>query len=45
MAEVTQRDGQAQVLLAQAQLDQARAALDITRKHLRTRPSFRRSGA
>ncbi len=35
MAEVTERDGQAQVLLAEAQLAQARAALEITRKHLR----------
>lgn len=35
MAEVTERDGQAQVLLAEAQLAQVRAALEITRKHLR----------
>jgi membrane fusion protein (multidrug efflux system) len=35
LAEVSQRDSQAQVLLAQAQLDQASAALDVARKKLR----------
>jgi multidrug resistance efflux pump len=35
MAEVTERDGQAQVMLSEAQLAQARAALEITRKKLR----------
>lgn len=34
-AELSQRDSQAQVLLAQAQLDQARAALDVAQKRLR----------
>ena len=34
-AEVSQQDSQAQVLLAQAQLDQARAALDVAQKQLR----------
>jgi RND family efflux transporter MFP subunit len=34
LAEVSQQDGQAQVLLSQAQLDQARAALDVTKKKL-----------
>jgi len=35
IAEVSQRDSQAQVLLAQAQLDQARAALDVAQKRLK----------
>jgi len=35
IAEMAQRDSQAQVLLAQAQLDQARAALDVAQKRLR----------
>jgi HlyD family secretion protein len=34
-AEVSQRDSQAQVFLAQAQLDQARVALDVARKKLK----------
>jgi len=34
-AEMAQRESQAQVLLAQAQLDQARAALDVAQKRLR----------
>jgi RND family efflux transporter MFP subunit len=34
-AEMTDQDVRAQVALAAAQLDQARAALDVTRKHLR----------
>lgn len=34
-AEVSQRDSQAQVLLAQAQLDQAHAALDVAQKRLK----------
>jgi RND family efflux transporter MFP subunit len=33
-AEVAEKDGAAQVALAAAQLDQARAALDVARKHL-----------
>jgi membrane fusion protein, multidrug efflux system len=35
LAEVTDRDGQAQISLAEAQLAQARAALDVAQKRLR----------